>query len=178
MHAHLSILLCSPAHARSDRGFAVPRPGHPNAPELPTELAQAVEKVFHRFETIPHKVYQDEFFIVKNSTSHSLVLVVFPDVPHPQFHVSRVSLSAGMCGSGAAVKRAQVMSPGNQPTQNILLAPQGSACQEHKVCQQTKTGVYVSIRQVDFLLHAGELLLVGSSNVYIKRGSVLELHTE
>lgn len=150
------------------------RDGPAPAPSAPT--CPGVEQVFHSVEPADYVVYPDSFFVVRNSTSHTLQLLVFPDMPNHKRVLTDLRLGVGLDGITAGVGFAPVVERDANPTMVIPIAPADKALHDNRVYPQTKKGVYVSVCRNDVPGFEGQNVDVGGSHISVPRGTNLRLY--
>ncbi len=145
----------------------------PSAPTLPS-----VEQVFHSVEPANFVLYPDSFFSVRNSTSHTIQLLVFPEMPSHKRVLTDLRLGVSLGGITAGVGFAPVVEHDAKPTMVIPIAPAGKADHANRVYPQTKKGVYVSICRSDVPGFEGQNVDVGGSHISVPRGTNLRLYCQ
>jgi hypothetical protein len=143
----------------------------PSAPTLPS-----VEQVFHSVEPGNFALFPDAFFLVRNSTSHTLQLLVSPKIPKHKRMLTNLALGVGLDGATASIGFAPLVEQEAQPTMVIPVAPEGRADHPHRVYPQTKKGVYVTVCRSDAPGYPGQHVDVGGSHIFVPRGANLRLY--
>jgi hypothetical protein len=143
----------------------------PSAPTIPS-----VEQVFQSVEPANYVLYPNAFFVVRNSTSHSLQLLVFPEIPRYKRKLSNLTLGVGLDGVTAGIGFAPVLDPESKPPMIIPVAPESKLSHENKVYPQTKSGVYVTVCRNDVPGYEGQHVDVGGNHIFVPRGTNLKLY--
>jgi hypothetical protein len=143
----------------------------PSAPTFPS-----VEQVFQSVEPANYVLYPNAFFVVRNSTSHTLQLLVFPEIPRHKRKFTNLTLGVGLDGITAGIGFAPVLDPESKPPMTIPVAPESKQFHENKVYPQTKAGVYVTVCRNDVPGYEGQHVDVGGNHVFVPRGTNLKLY--